>query len=144
VPELIGRCAIDLRAVVIELSAHEPPSLERGAVYRALRDDAAYRFVAIAPGPGYEVAHEDGEPDGAGGVVLVEPFAVPSGDDERFLAAWHEAHAALAAHRGYLGARLYRSAAPADPRWVEMARWSSPLMYSRAGGEGALYLRVPE
>jgi Antibiotic biosynthesis monooxygenase len=129
--------------VVIELHEHEPPPLEDGRLYRALRADVRYRFVVVAPGPGYDVADEDGDPDGAGGVVLVEPFAVPPGDDERFLAAWREAHAALAAQRGYLGARLYRSAAPGEPRWVETARWSSPLMYSRAGGDGALYLSVP-
>jgi Antibiotic biosynthesis monooxygenase len=129
--------------VVIELHEREPPPLEGGRLYRALRADVRYRFVVVAPGPGYDVADEDGDPDGAGGVVLIEPFAVPPGDDERFLAAWREAHAALAAQRGYLGARLYRSAAPGEPRWVEMARWSSPLMYSRAGGDGALYLSVP-
>ncbi len=33
---------------------------------------------------------------------------------------------------------------PGEPRWIEMARWSSPLMYSRAGGEGALYLPARE
>jgi hypothetical protein len=130
--------------VVIELHEHEPASLEGGRLYRALRADVRHRFVVVAPGSGYEVAHEDGDPDGADGVVLVEPFAVPPGDDEGFLAAWREAHAALAVQRGYLGARLFRSAAPGEPRWIEMARWSSPLMYSRAGGEGALYLAVPE
>jgi len=129
--------------MVIELHEHEPPSLEGGRLYRALRADVRYRFVVVAPGSSFEVAHEDGDPDGAGGVVLVEPYAVPPGDDERFLAAWRDAHAALAAQRGYLGARLYRSAEPDDPRWMEMARWSSPLMYSRAGGEGTLYLPVP-
>jgi hypothetical protein len=135
---------IDLRAVVIELSEDDPPSLEGGTLYRALRDDVTYRFVAIAPGTGYEVAYEDGDPDGAGGVVLVEPFAVPPEDDEPFLAAWREAHDALAARRGYLGARLYRAAAPAEPRWVEIARWSSPLMVARAGGTGDLYLPGPQ
>jgi len=130
--------------VVIELHEHEPPSLEGASLYRALRADVRYRFVVVAPGSGYEVAQEDGDPDGAGGVVLVEPFAVPPGEDQRFLAAWREAHAALAAQRGYLGARLYRNAAPGEPRWMEMARWSSPLMYSRAGGEGALYLPARE
>jgi Antibiotic biosynthesis monooxygenase len=130
--------------VVIELHEHEPPSLEGGSLYRALRADVRYKFVVVAPGSGYEVAHEDGDPDGAGGVVAVEPFAVPPGEDQRFLAAWREAHATLAAQRGYLGARLYRNATPGEPRWMEMARWSSPLMYSRAGGEGALYLPAPE
>ena len=109
-------------------------------MYRALRDDAGYRFVAIAPGDGYDVVHEDGDPDGAGGVVLVEPYDVPPADDDRFLAAWREAHARLATHHGYLGTRLYRGEAREDLRWVEVARWSSPLMVARAGAEGTLYL----
>jgi hypothetical protein len=128
--------------VVIELHEHEPAALEGGRLYRALRADVRHRFVVFAPGSGYEVAHEDGDPDGAGGVVLVEPFAVSSADDERFLAAWHETHAALAARHGYLGTRMYRGVTPAEPRWVEVTRWSSPLMYARAGGAGTLYLRV--
>jgi hypothetical protein len=132
-----------LTAVVIDLLAHDPSPVANGAVYRALREDVDYRFVAIAPGDGYKVVHEDGDPDGAGGVVLVEPYDVPPGDDGRFLAAWREAHETLAAARGYLGARLYRGGARDEPRWVEVARWSSPLMVARAGGEGALYLRVP-
>jgi hypothetical protein len=122
----------------------DPAPPTAGTLYRALRDDVPYRFVAIGPGDGYDVVHEDGDPDGAGGVVLVEPFAVPPEDDEPFLAAWRDAHAALASARGYLGARLCRRAAPGEPRWVEIARWSSPLMVARAGAEGALYLPVPE
>jgi Antibiotic biosynthesis monooxygenase len=128
--------------VEIGLFDHDPPSLESGRIYRALREDVRYRFVAIAPGTGYETHFEDGDPDGPGGVVLVEPFAVPSEHDERFLAAWREAHAALAAHHGYLGTRLYRGVVPAELRWVAVARWSSPLMYARAGGAGTLYLPV--
>jgi len=130
--------------VEIGLFDHAPPSRPGATVYRALRDDVAYRFVAIAPGDGYDAVHEDGDPDGAGGVLLVEPFAVPPEDDEPFLAAWREAHAPLAMERGYLGARLYRRAAAGEPRWVEIARWSSPLMVARAGGEGTLYLPAPE
>jgi hypothetical protein len=132
-----------LRGVRIDLLEHDPSPVADGAVYRALRDDVAYRFVAIAPGDGYDVVHEDGDPDGAGGVVLVEPYDVPPADDDRFLAAWREAHAPLATYHGYLGTRLYRGVAREELRWVEVARWSSPLMFARAGGEGALYLRAP-
>jgi hypothetical protein len=134
--------------VLIELLEEEPPPLARGTLYRALRADAAIAFVVLAPGDTYEAAHEDGDPDGAGGVVLVEPYDVPETEDEPFLAAWNEAHAELAGHRGYLGARLYRAVASVEPRWVEIARWSSPLMVSRALGEGAvlptLYLPTGE
>ena len=112
-------------------------------MYAALRDDVGFRFVAIAPGDGYEVVHEDGDPDGTGGVALIEPYDVPPADDDRFLAAWREEHARLAAHHGYLGARLYRGVGRTEARWVEVARWSSPLMVARAGAEGALYLAAP-
>jgi hypothetical protein len=133
-----------LRAVRIELLENEPEALPGGALYRALRGDVAFRFVVVAPGSGYEIAHEDGDADGGGGVLLVEPYEVAPEDDEAFLAAWREAHAELAGHRGYLGARLYRSEGRAAPRWVETARWSSPLMVSRARARGDLYLRAPE
>ena len=106
--------------------------------YRALRADADVLAVDVGPGaPGassYEVVHEDGAPDGAEGVTLIELFEVPDGEDDAFLAAWHPARDALAAHRGYLGTRLLRSTGPADLRFVAIARWSSPLMVSRAFG----------
>jgi antibiotic biosynthesis monooxygenase len=130
--------------VEIGLFRHEPPARAGATVYRALRGDVPYPFVAIAPGAGYEIACEDGDAHGAGGVVAIEPFMVPPDDDDAFLAAWREAHAALSASPGYLGTRLYRGVAPAEPRWVETARWSSPLLFSRAGGRGALYLPVGE
>jgi hypothetical protein len=130
--------------VEIGLFDREPPSRGGATVYRALREDVAFRFVTIAPGDAYEVVHADGDPDGAGGVVLVEPYEVPPVEDERFVTAWREAHAALATRRGYLGGRLYRGLGPAEPRWVEIARWSSPLMVARAGAAGALYLPARE
>jgi GNAT superfamily N-acetyltransferase len=118
------------------------------ALHRALREDVDFRFVDVAGGdsasvPGrdipfashsalYEVAHEDGAPDGTQGVVLIEAFEVARGADEPFRAAWREAHAALAAQPGYQGARLHRAVAGADFRFVEVARWSSPLGFSKA------------
>jgi heme-degrading monooxygenase HmoA len=129
------------------------------ALHRALREDADFRFVNVAsvdspqtwhaaiadpdfPGgrmpfkahPSlYEVVHEDGTLEVEGGVVLINPFEVPPGDDERFLAGWARAREMLAQQRGYLGTRLLRSLAPqADFRFVNIARWSSPLMFSRA------------
>ena len=80
----------------------------------------------------YEVVREDGEPEGGGGVVLINPFEVPPGEDERFLAGWERAREAMAARPGYLGTRLHRSLAPTDFRFVNVARWSSPLMFARA------------
>jgi heme-degrading monooxygenase HmoA len=128
------------------------------ALHRALRPDADFRFVNVArvdspqtwreavtdpefPGgelpfaahPGlYEVVREDGAPDGEGGAVLINPFEVPQGEDERFLVGWERAFDALAGERGYLGSRLHRCLGRADFRFVNVARWSSPLAFSRA------------
>jgi heme-degrading monooxygenase HmoA len=82
----------------------------------------------------YDVVHEDGAPAGSGGAVLINPFAVPAGQDEEFVAGWRRARDALAGQPGYLGTRLHRSAGPADFRFVNLARWSSPLMFARAIG----------
>jgi heme oxygenase (mycobilin-producing) len=112
---------------------------ESAVLYRALRADAEFRFVAVArvdggsSAPGlYEVVHEDGAPDGAEGVTLINPFEVPEGEDERFVAGWERVRAALADQRGYLGTRLHRGVGVSDFRFVDLARWSSPLMFARA------------
>jgi heme oxygenase (mycobilin-producing) len=126
------------------LSAWERAGSAGTRLHRAWRPDVAYRFVAVGserrgdtPFPShrsaYEVVHADGLPDGTQGVGLVNPFEVPADADERFLAGWHRVRDLLARERGYLGTRLYRSTeAEARFRWVEVARWSSPLMYSKA------------
>jgi Antibiotic biosynthesis monooxygenase len=118
--------------IAIAFHATEPEGERAGVVYRSLRPDVAFRFVSVGEGDGYEVVREEGDPDDAGGVVLIDPFEVPEGEDGEFLAAWDAARATLAQQRGYLGARLHRAAAPARFRFVEVARWSSPLMVSRA------------
>jgi heme-degrading monooxygenase HmoA len=123
------------------LAAWRSERVEGGVLLRALRAEADFRFVelaAVEPGAAaaraglYEVVHEDGAPDGAEGVTLVNPFEVPAGEDERFVAGWERARASLADQRGYLGTRLHRSAGAADFRFVNVARWSSPLMFARA------------
>jgi heme oxygenase (mycobilin-producing) len=115
-------------------------------LYRALRADVDFRFVEVgeadelpaAPGsfPAhralYDVVREDATPDVEGGVVLINPFEVAARDDERFLAGWDDARSALAGRQGYLGTRLHRAAGAADFRYVNVARWSSPLMVARA------------
>jgi heme-degrading monooxygenase HmoA len=105
-----------------------------GVLYRALRSDVPFRYAVVGPDDaGLVVVHEDGEPDGAEGATLIEPFAVPPGEEDRFTAAWQRARAVLAGQRGYLGARLLRSGDPrADFRFIAMTRWSSPLMLQRA------------
>ena len=131
----------------IALSTESPGG---GTLYRALRDDVPFRFVALGGDAGapYEVVHEDGAPEGAGGVVLIDPFDVPADADAAFLADWHADRAALATHRGYQGTRLYRAVGPAEFRFVAFSRWSSPLAFARAAGgpsvaHPAMYLRVP-
>jgi len=126
-------------------------------LHRAIRPDVELRFVNVArvdsqlwgdaiadpefPGSEmpfkahrslYEIVREDAMRDVAGGVVLINPFEVPADADERFLAGWDQAREALAPQRGYLGTRLHRSLAPADFRFVNLARWSSPLAFSKA------------
>ena len=80
----------------------------------------------------YEIVREDGAPDGTEGVILINPFEVPEGDDERFLDGWGRARDRLSLRPGYLGTRLHRSLAPADLRFVSIARWSSPLAFANA------------
>jgi heme-degrading monooxygenase HmoA len=80
----------------------------------------------------YEVVRVDGSPDVMGGVVLINAFEIPPKADERFLTGWDRARAVLAQQQGYLGTRLHRSLTPADFRFVNIARWSSPLMFARA------------
>lgn len=127
-------------------------------LHRALREDARFRFVNVAridspdawreaigdpdfPGGQmpfrahaglYEVVFEDGTPDGSDGVVLINPFEVAPDADEGFLSGWHRARELLVSQRGYLGTRLHHSLGPADFRFVNIARWSSPLMFMKA------------
>jgi len=106
-------------------------------LHRALRRDVAARFVAVGPPQpvGYEVVEETGDVDGAGGVIAIDLFVEPEGDEERFLAAWRSRHDDLAARRGYLGSRLYRGSRDDALAFVCLTRWSSPLMVARAGGQ---------
>ncbi len=102
-------------------------------LYRALRPDVDFPYVSVdEAGDGYAVVRERGTPDVAGGVVLVNPFAVPESEDDAFLADWDAAHETLAPQQGYLGTRLHRATRAAEFRFVELARWSSPLMVARA------------
>jgi antibiotic biosynthesis monooxygenase len=115
-----------------------------GTLHRALRADAEFRFVAIGGGEAaaafpawagrYAVRHEDGAPDGREGVLVVHLFEVPAPEAERFVAGWNRVRELLAAERGYLGTRLHEAVDDAAIRFVNVARWSSPLMVSRALG----------
>ena len=133
----IGFYAVPARDDEAFLTDWKRARLAGATLHRALRADARFRFVSVAAGdvsgaPLYEIVHEDGAPEGAGGVVLINPFEVPEDADEEFVAGWNRAREALAGQHGYLGTRLHRSAGPADFRFVNVARWSSPLMFARA------------
>ena len=111
----------------------KPPAGRDAILYRALRDDVAFRFVLIgADGADYEVVREHGTPDREGGVVVINPFEAPEEADDAFLTGWDGSRAVLARQQGYLGTRLHRSIGPADFRFVNVSRWSSPLMVQRA------------
>jgi hypothetical protein len=131
-PVLIAAFEVPPTADEAFLAGHE--RREGGRLFRALREDADFRFVEIARADEgtYEIAHEDGDVDGAGGTTLINPFEVPEGGDERFLGAWRAARDVLAGRQGYLGTRLHRSIGAADFRFVNVARWSSPLMFAGA------------
>ena len=131
----------------------------RNAVlHRALRSDVDFRFVAVGPEPAvqipfeshpalYEIVYEEGQVDQSGGTVLINPFEVPAGQDSPFVEQWERVHQVFAEHHGYLGTRLYRSVdESADFRFVNVARWSSPLMSAgppRARRSGRRRGRLP-
>jgi hypothetical protein len=107
-------------------------------LYRALRADAAYRFAELGEGGDYEVVRADGPPDAEAGCVLIDPFEVPESEDEQFLALWEAVRATLADRRGYLGSRLHHNPGAAF-RFVDVVRWSSPLMLQRATQRAAFH-----
>ena len=119
--------------IAIAFHAAEPAAGPPGVRYRALRPDVEFPYVTLGEAEeGYEVIREEGMLDADGGVLLIKPFEVPAGEDDAFLAGWDAARATLAQQQGYLGARLHRATGPADFRFINLARWSSPLMFSRA------------
>ena len=117
-------------SIVPYVDAPEPG--RAGRLYRALRDDVAFPYVRIGPGEDYEVVHEEGDVEGPGGTLLINPFAVEPEEDGTFSSGWQRMREFLSAQQGYLGTRLHRALAPTEYRWVNVARWSSPLMFQRA------------
>jgi heme-degrading monooxygenase HmoA len=129
------------------------------ALHRSLRPDADFRFVNVAeiesaeawqaairhpdfPGRDmpftahlalYRVVHQEG-PDGADrAAVLINPFEVPSGDEDLFVKGWQEAGDYMRTRPGFLGTRLHQSLSPqADFAFVNIARWESPQAFLAA------------
>jgi heme-degrading monooxygenase HmoA len=116
------------------------------SLYRALRPDVEFRFVSVAADAGvvdvpfdahgglYDVVYEDGVAIGPEGTTLINPFEVPTAADDAFIAGWTRARDILAPSPGYLGTRLHRADDEADFRFVNIARWSSPLAFAKAVG----------
>jgi hypothetical protein len=119
--------------IAIAFHAAEPAAGAPGVLYRALRPDVEFPFVTLGEAEeGYEVIREEGRLEAGGGVLLINPFEVPGGEDDGFLAGWDAARATLVRQQGHLGTRLHRATGPAAFRFVDVARWSSPLMFARA------------
>ena len=114
--------------VALAFPATEPD----GPHLRALRADADLPYVVIGTGDAYELVRDEGDVDGRGGVLFVNPFEVPEGDDAVFLAAWDALRGPLEACHGFLGRRMHRATGAAAFRFVNLGRWSSPLMFQRA------------
>ncbi|MDA0182101.1 hypothetical protein OJ997_17480 [Solirubrobacter phytolaccae] len=105
-------------AFLAAYAADAPPG---HTLYRALRDDAPYRYVSVSGPPR----------DGALAIAATDA------------AQWATATAAFAGRQGYLGAERHGE--------LGLAHWSSPLMYARTinalgellpGAKTALYARV--
>ena len=82
----------------------------------------------------YEVVRAD-EPAGdlSTAVTLINPFEVPVGGDEVFLAGWEGARDYLRMQEGYLGTRLHRSlSAEADFRFINVGWYASPQAFQAA------------
>jgi heme-degrading monooxygenase HmoA len=128
------------------------------ALHRSLSPDAEFRFVNVAevnsveawqaavqdpafprdlpgkPNPSlYETVREDHASNARPAAVLINPFEVPDGEGDAFLAAWEAARDAMRGADGYLGTRLYRSLAP-NTRFgfVNVARWRSASDFQAA------------
>jgi heme-degrading monooxygenase HmoA len=105
--------------------------------FRAATGQLGARGVTIPyrPHPSlYEVVRED-EPTATSesAVVLINPFEVPAGADEEFIASWEAAPDYLRGQPGYLHTRLHRSILPdADFRFVNIAEWESAEAFRAA------------
>jgi hypothetical protein len=129
---LIELFAVPPRDDAAFLAAWAADAPAGSTLYRALRSDVRWRFAGLPAGA----------PDATGGgVLLIVPFDVPDGEDDRVLAAWEPVGDVFAARRGHLGAQLLRSP---DARYVAVVHWSSPLMYARTvREEGDLIAALP-
>ena len=60
-------------------------------------------------------------------VVLINPFEVPDGKDDEFLAGWSAAAEYMSSRPGFVRMRLHRALSQdAAFRFVNVAEWASP------------------
>jgi heme-degrading monooxygenase HmoA len=70
------------------------------------------------------------------GVILINPFEVPPGNDDEFLKGWERAADFLRQQPGFITARLHRSLSPeARFRFINVAEWESPQHFQAAVGK---------
>lgn len=69
------------------------------------------------------------------GVILINPFEVLAGEEERFLKTWHQAAEHLRKVPGFRSTRLHRSLDPnAKFQFINVAEWESPEAFHAAMG----------
>ena len=81
------------------------------------------------------------------GVVLINPFEVPAGKEDEFLAGWQDAAGYFRQREGFISTRLHQSLDPAAPfRFVNVAVWESAEHFRQAVSTAefqALVRRMP-
>ena len=66
-------------------------------------------------------------------VILINPFEVPAGEEERFLKAWHEVDEHLRRAPGFRSTRLHESLdSQAKFRFINVAQWESAQHFHAA------------
>lgn len=66
-------------------------------------------------------------------VILINPFSVPRGKEDEFLAMWRETAERVKNAPGFIETRMHRSLDPdADFRFVNVARWESEAAWRAA------------
>ena len=65
--------------------------------------------------------------------ILINPFEVPEGQEEEFLAHWQAAAAQMREAAGFISTHLHQSLDPqAKYRFINVAEWESPQHFQAA------------
>lgn len=66
-------------------------------------------------------------------IVLINTFAVPAGQEDRFLERWEQARDVLMTQDGYLSSQLHQAIATGSERqFVNVGTWASEAAFRRA------------